>query len=170
MMSTTSGSRGRVCHSVPISTERSYDVSLSICSEMHAIVAVIGRVHMHSGTQWQTRPRLMKVANIITRTAHYERFTMSGTGCVRNGKPAPRLGSRRSSARAACTRRTRTRRTRRRRMAGVGARWGSERFVLGHGSSCAMIFCGLGQVRSFRGFKRVGRHSECIGRGPGWFK
>ena len=40
----------------------------------------------------QTRPRLIKVDTIITRTSHYERLTLSGAGYIRNGRPAPRPG------------------------------------------------------------------------------
>jgi hypothetical protein len=35
-------------------------------------------------------PRPIKVANIITRTPHYERFTMSGAGYIRYDRPLPR--------------------------------------------------------------------------------
>ena len=35
-----------------------------------------------------THPQLIKAANIITRTSHYESFTMSGTGYIRDDRPA----------------------------------------------------------------------------------
>jgi hypothetical protein len=43
------------------------------------------------GAQWQPRPRLIKAVNITTRTSHYKSFTMSGTGYMRNNRPATRL-------------------------------------------------------------------------------